>query len=48
MEGVPTTRELFLDLVDEPGFHAGRYTTGHLDDVRDALPSLAPQAVGAA
>ncbi len=40
IEGVTTTRELFLDVVHEPVFVSGRYTTAYLDDVRDALPSL--------
>ena len=40
IEGVTTTRELFLDIVHEPVFVSGRYTTAYLDDVRAALPSL--------
>jgi acetyl-CoA carboxylase biotin carboxylase subunit len=41
IEGVATTRELFLEILDEPRFGSGRYTTAYLDDARDALPSLA-------
>ena len=38
-----TTRELFLEILDEPRFGSGRYTTAYLDDARGALPSLAEQ-----
>jgi biotin carboxylase len=41
IEGVATTRELFLEILEEPGFLSGRYTTGYLDTARTALPSLA-------
>jgi acetyl-CoA carboxylase, biotin carboxylase subunit len=41
IEGVATTRELFLEILEEPGFLSGRYTTGYLDAARAALPSLA-------
>jgi acetyl-CoA carboxylase biotin carboxylase subunit len=40
IEGVTTTRELFRDVVNEPRFVSGRYTTAYLDDARAALPSL--------
>jgi acetyl-CoA carboxylase biotin carboxylase subunit len=40
IEGVRTTRELFLDVVNEPRFVSGRYTTAYLEDARAALPSL--------
>ncbi|HEY3763672.1 MAG TPA: acetyl-CoA carboxylase biotin carboxylase subunit [Gaiellales bacterium] len=40
IEGVTTTRELFLDIVREPRFASGRYTTAYLEDARAALPSL--------
>jgi acetyl-CoA carboxylase biotin carboxylase subunit len=43
IEGVATTRELFLEILDEPRFGSGRYTTAYLDDARYALPSLAEQ-----
>jgi acetyl-CoA carboxylase biotin carboxylase subunit len=43
IEGVATTRELFLEILDEPRFGSGRYTTAYLDDARGALPSLAEQ-----
>jgi acetyl-CoA carboxylase biotin carboxylase subunit len=45
IEGVATTRELFLEILDEPRFGSGRYTTAYLDDARGALPSLAEQQV---
>ncbi|MDX6520010.1 MAG: acetyl-CoA carboxylase, biotin carboxylase subunit [Gaiellales bacterium] len=40
IEGVATTRDLFLEILEEPGFRAGRYTTAYLEQSRDALPSL--------
>jgi|tagenome__1003787_1003787.scaffolds.fasta_scaffold20972953_2 acetyl-CoA carboxylase biotin carboxylase subunit len=40
IEGVATTRDLFLEIVEEPGFRSGRYTTAYLEQARDALPSL--------
>jgi acetyl-CoA carboxylase biotin carboxylase subunit len=40
VEGVTTTRELYLEIVHEPAFVSGRYTTAYLDDVRASLPSL--------
>jgi acetyl-CoA carboxylase biotin carboxylase subunit len=43
IEGVATTRELFLEILDEPRFGSGRYTTAYLDDARGVLPSLAEQ-----
>jgi acetyl-CoA carboxylase biotin carboxylase subunit len=43
IEGVVTTRELFLEILDEPRFGSGGYTTAYLDDARGALPSLAEQ-----
>jgi acetyl-CoA carboxylase biotin carboxylase subunit len=43
IEGVATTRELFLEVLEEPVFRSGNYTTAYLDQVRDALPSLAEQ-----
>jgi acetyl-CoA carboxylase biotin carboxylase subunit len=41
IEGVATTRELFLEILEEPAFRSGRYTTAYLDESRAALPSLA-------
>jgi acetyl-CoA carboxylase, biotin carboxylase subunit len=41
IEGVATTRELFLEILEEPAFRSGHYTTAYLDDARAALPSLA-------
>ncbi len=40
IEGVTTTRELFVDVVHEPRFVSGRYTTAYLEDARAGLPSL--------
>ena len=44
IEGVRTTRELFLDILDEPEFRAGRYTTAYLERHRDFLPALHAEA----
>jgi acetyl-CoA carboxylase biotin carboxylase subunit len=40
IEGVPTTRELALDVLRSAGFAAGEYTTGYLAEMEDVLPSL--------
>jgi acetyl-CoA carboxylase biotin carboxylase subunit len=40
IEGVATTRDLFLEIVEEPAFRSGRYTTAYLEQARAALPSL--------
>jgi acetyl-CoA carboxylase biotin carboxylase subunit len=41
VEGIPTTRELSLDLLRSPGFVAGDYSTEYLSELAGALPSLA-------
>ena len=43
IEGVATTAPLFAEVVKEPVFRSGGYTTAYLDDVRDRLRSLAPE-----
>jgi acetyl-CoA carboxylase biotin carboxylase subunit len=40
IEGVPTTRELALDVLRSAGFAAGDYTTGYLAEMENVLPSL--------
>ena len=45
VEGVTTTRELYLDILDEPMFVSGRYTTAYLDEARPALPALGEPVV---
>jgi len=45
VEGVTTTRELYLDILAEPMFVSGRYTTAYLDEARPGLPSLAEGVV---
>src|SRR3954452_10173076 len=45
IEGVATTRELFLEIIEEPAFAAGRYTTAYLEQAGPSLPSLSEQAV---
>jgi acetyl-CoA carboxylase, biotin carboxylase subunit len=41
IEGVATTQGLFSEILDEPTFRSGRYTTAYLEAARAALPSLA-------
>ncbi len=40
LEGVPTTRDLHLDILRHPSFIEGRYSTGFLDGAVQQLPSL--------
>jgi len=40
LEGVPTTRDLHLDILRHPSFIEGRYSTGFLDKTMAELPSL--------
>ncbi len=42
VEGIPTTRELALDVLRSEGFAAGSYSTGYLDEMEAQLPSLRP------
>ncbi len=42
IEGIPTTRELALDVLRSPGFGSGSYSTGYLDEMEANLPSLRP------
>jgi acetyl-CoA carboxylase, biotin carboxylase subunit len=44
IEGVHTTRELFADIVREPRFVAGTYSTAYLEEARDDLPALGARA----
>jgi acetyl-CoA carboxylase biotin carboxylase subunit len=39
--GVPTTRELALDVLHSDGFRSGDYSTGYLAEMHASLPSLA-------
>ncbi len=41
IEGIPTTRDLALDVLRSDGFRAGDYSTGYLEQMADRLPSLA-------
>ena len=45
IEGVATTRELFLEIIEEPAFAAGRYTTAYHEQAGPTLASLSAQAV---
>jgi acetyl-CoA carboxylase, biotin carboxylase subunit len=40
IEGVPTTRDLALDVLRSAGFRSGDYTTSYLQEMVDVLPSL--------
>jgi acetyl/propionyl-CoA carboxylase alpha subunit len=42
VEGIPTTRELGLDVLRSDGFVSGAYSTGYLDEMEAHLPSLRP------
>jgi acetyl-CoA carboxylase biotin carboxylase subunit len=42
VEGIPTTRELALDVIRSGGFSSGAYSTGYLDEMEAHLPSLRP------
>jgi acetyl-CoA carboxylase biotin carboxylase subunit len=42
VEGVPTTRELALDVLRSDGFRSGAYSTGYLEEMEAHLPSLRP------
>jgi acetyl-CoA carboxylase biotin carboxylase subunit len=44
LEGVATTRELAIDILESEPFAGGRYTTAFLDGAGAALPSLAGEA----
>ncbi len=41
IEGVPTTRELALDVLRSGAFQSGNYSTSYLDEMQAHLPSLA-------
>jgi acetyl-CoA carboxylase biotin carboxylase subunit len=40
IEGIPTTRELALDILRSPEFRGGDYSTSYLAEMEDRLPSL--------
>ena len=40
VDGIPTTRELALDVLRSDGFRSGAYSTGYLDEMEAHLPSL--------
>jgi acetyl-CoA carboxylase, biotin carboxylase subunit len=42
VEGVPTTRELALDVLRSPAFASGDYSTSYLEEMSRHLPSLSP------
>jgi acetyl-CoA carboxylase biotin carboxylase subunit len=41
VEGVPTTRELAIDVLRSEEFSSGRYSTGYLEEAGARLPALA-------
>ena len=40
IEGIATTIPLLREIVDEPTFRAGRYTTTYIDEVGPSLATL--------
>ena len=42
VEGIPTTRELALDVLASAEFRSGAYSTSTLTELEDSLPSLVP------
>jgi acetyl-CoA carboxylase, biotin carboxylase subunit len=44
LEGVPTTRELAIDILESEAFTSGRYTTAFIAEMGASLPSLAPES----
>jgi acetyl-CoA carboxylase biotin carboxylase subunit len=42
IEGIPTTRDLALDVLGSHSFRSGDYSTSTLPELEDRLPSLAP------
>jgi acetyl-CoA carboxylase biotin carboxylase subunit len=40
--GIPTTRDLALDVLRSPGFISGEYSTGYLEEMESTFPSLRP------
>ena len=44
VEGISTTRELFLEMLGDAPIREGRYTTGYLAEAAPRLPSLGPVA----
>jgi acetyl-CoA carboxylase biotin carboxylase subunit len=38
--GIPTTRDLALDVLASPGFRSGTYSTSYLEEMESVLPSL--------
>jgi acetyl-CoA carboxylase biotin carboxylase subunit len=42
VEGIPTTRDLALDILRSEAFANGRYSTSYLEEMEAQLPSLSP------
>ncbi len=42
VEGIPTTRELAIDVLESAPFRGGDYSTSTLAELQDRLPSLSP------
>jgi acetyl-CoA carboxylase biotin carboxylase subunit len=43
LAGIPTTRELAIDILGDDEFRSGHYTTEYLQDAAARLPSLSPE-----
>ncbi len=46
IEGVPTTRDLHLDILGHAAFREGRFSTAFLEEAKDELPTLARSSRG--
>jgi len=46
IEGIPTTRDLHLDILEHTAFREGRFSTAFLEEARDELPTLARSSKG--
>ena len=43
MEGIPTTRDVALDILRSPEFQGGDYSTSYLAEMEGRLPSMLPE-----
>ncbi len=44
VEGIATTRDLFLEMLQDAPIREGRYTTGYLEEAAPRLTTLGPGA----
>ena len=43
VEGIPTTRDVALDILRSPEFRGGNYSTSYLAEMEGRLPSMLPE-----